>query len=161
MRKSALFIIGILGLFSASCQKACSKQTSEQPSVYFENLKDGDKVTSPFEVKFGVKGMTVRPAMEDINDKTSGHHHILIDQPQGFIEEGQAIPVDEKHIHYGKGQTSGMIELAPGIHSLSLQFADGAHRSYGKKMAATISVTVLVPENKPVEEKPAEPIPNP
>lgn len=151
MRWIGSFVL-LLGIFfSLSCQKSCAQDSKakEEQSVFFETPKDGETLTSPFEVKFGVKGMTVRPAMEDVNDKTSGHHHLLIDSPKGFIEEGQAIPVDERHIHYGKGQTSATIELSPGVHTLSMQFADGAHLSYGKKMATTITVTITEPKAEP------------
>lgn len=138
-----------LAFCSVSCQKSCTEKSKPLagPSVFFESPKDGQELSSPIEIKFGVQGMTVRPALEDMKDKTSGHHHILVDHPQGYIEEGQAIPVDERHIHYGKGQTSATLELSPGVHTLSMQFADGAHLSYGKKMAATITVTIKPTEN--------------
>jgi Domain of unknown function (DUF4399) len=34
------------------------------------------------------------------------------------------------------------VKLTPGKHVLTLQFADGIHRSYGGQMASTINVTV-------------------
>jgi hypothetical protein len=37
------------------------------------------------------------------------------------------------------------MELAPGEHTLTLQFADGAHMSYGPTLASTIKVKVLAP----------------
>lgn len=136
----------LLMLSTASCQKACQKKAeTPEVGVFFESLKDNDEVNSPFEVRMGVKGMTVRPAMQDLQDKSSGHHHILIDHPQGFIEEGQVVPMDARHLHYGQAQTVATIELSPGTHTLSLQFADGAHLSYGQKMAKTITVRVLEP----------------
>lgn len=137
------FLIALSVFVLGSCEKACRSETkSAEQAVFFISPNNEVELSSPFEVKFGVKGMTVRPALEDPTDKTSGHHHILINHPKGFIEEGQAIPVDERHIHYGKGQESAMLELPPGKHTLSMQFADGAHLSYGEKMAATITVIV-------------------
>jgi len=52
------------------------------------------------------------------------------------------IPADEHPLHFGKGQTEAMLKLAPGRHKLQLQFADGAHRSYGPAMSKTITYTV-------------------
>jgi hypothetical protein len=132
-------------IFLGGCTKFCSREqkVEEKKSVFFKSPQDGAVVTSPVEVVFGVTGMKVRPAMEDVHDKTSGHHHILIDDPKGFVEKGQAVPQDEKNIHYGKGETSTMLNLTPGIHTLTLQFADGAHLSYGKEMASTIKITVV------------------
>jgi len=82
--------------------------------------------------------MTIKPAGELAEG--TGHHHLIIDSP--VIPKGTPIPVDEKHIHFGKGQTETEIKLSPGKHVLSLQFADGAHLSYGPEMRATITVTV-------------------
>lgn len=126
----------LLTLLLMSCPK---KPDSE---VYFVNLQDSAKVPSTFLVQFGVKNMTVVPAGQNIEDRKSGHHHILIDNTQGEIPEGQVVPMDAKNIHYGKGQTESVLELSPGKHTLTLQFADGAHRSYGKKLAKTITVFV-------------------
>jgi hypothetical protein len=52
------------------------------------------------------------------------------------------VPKDSTHLHYGKGQTEAEVKLSPGKHKLTLQFADGLHRSYGSKLAATVSVNV-------------------
>ena len=41
------------------------------------------------------------------------------------------MPADEKNIYFGKGQTNFEITLEPGEHTLTLQFADGFHQSYG------------------------------
>jgi hypothetical protein len=152
-----MFSLSLLTLLAVTgCTKSCGKKTDaaatgaaaekapEGPKkrVFFVNIKDGDTVRSPFNVQFGIEGMTVRPAGEDVMDKTSGHHHILINVPEGFVEQGHVIPVDEHHIHYGKGQTEATITLPPGKHTLSMQLGDGAHLSYGKEMAATIHITV-------------------
>lgn len=84
--------------------------------------------------------MKIRPAGEDAEDKKTGHHHILFDMDA--ITEGQAIPNDASHLHYGKGQTETEVTLPPGEHKITLQFAVGAHRSYGPKLSKTIKVTV-------------------
>ncbi|MBC7426683.1 MAG: DUF4399 domain-containing protein [Bacteroidia bacterium] len=106
--------------------------------VYFENLKDGDVVKSPLLVKFGVKGMTVEPAGVITEDK--GHHHLIIDGT--FVEEGYAVPMSDVSIHYGKGQLEDTINLTPGKHTLTMQFANGSHVSYGEAMSKTITVEV-------------------
>jgi hypothetical protein len=146
MKLKLLCIAMGLSLLPA-CTKSCGAKKEQQAevkaSVFFVEPKNNDQLSSPVKVVFGVKGMMVRPALEDVSDQASGHHHILIDHPQGFIEKGQPVPVNERHIHYGKGETEAIIELAPGVHTLSLQFADGAHLSYGKDLAATITVTVV------------------
>lgn len=121
-------------------QNAEAEVTPEEPSaeVFFENLHDGDTVQSPVAVQMGVKGILVEPAGEKKDGY--GHHHIIIDGP--YLEEGTIVPMNETNIHYGKGQTSDTLELAAGEHTLTLQFADGLHQSYGYKLSNTIKIVV-------------------
>lgn len=106
--------------------------------VFFRNLQDGDAVSSPVMVEFGVEGMEVQAAGELVEG--TGHHHIVIDGE--FIPAGEIVPADSLNIHYGGGQTETEIELPKGEHTLTMQFADGIHRSYGKQMSATVIITV-------------------
>ena len=110
----------------------------EGMNVFFVNLEDGAVVSSPVTVEMGVNGMEVEPAGELARYK--GHHHIIVDG--SFNPKGMVVPADTTHIHFGQGQTSTELPLSPGVHTLTLQFADGFHRSYGEKMSATISITV-------------------
>lgn len=113
---------------------------NEGAHVFFVNLKDGDVVQSPFQVEMGVEGMEIKPAGEAISG--TGHHHILINNEVGYHELGTIVPADDFNIHFGKGQTSTSLELAPGEYSLSLQFANGFHESYGEALSASIHVIV-------------------
>jgi len=134
--KRVLYVGAVLiGLVLASCAQM---QTVSAQSVWFVEPKDGATVTSPFKVVFGVKGMAVEPAGEI--KPNSGHHHLLINL--GPIPAGEVIPVDDAHLHFGKAQTEAEIKLPPGNYKLTMQFANGAHISYGPAMAASINVTV-------------------
>ncbi|MEP6942867.1 MAG: DUF4399 domain-containing protein [Betaproteobacteria bacterium] len=127
------------GVVAASLLYACtSMKSASERSVYFIEPKDGATVSSPFKVVFGAKGMAVVPAGEDKPE--SGHHHLLINL--AAMNAGEAIPVDDKHLHYGKAQTEAEVTLPPGRYKLTMQFANWAHVSYGPAMAATIDVTV-------------------
>jgi hypothetical protein len=110
----------------------------EGSRVFFVAPADGATVTSPVKVSMGVEGMEVKPAGEIVPG--TGHHHILVDTDG--IATGGVVPKDAKHIHYGDGSTETELELSPGEHTLKLQFANGAHMSFGDKMSATITVTV-------------------
>lgn len=107
-------------------------------SVDFIEPKEGDTVPTTFTVKFGVTGMRIAPA-GDMTEGT-GHHHLLIDARD--IDAGVVIPNDNQHKHFGKGQTESQVFLQPGRYRLTLQFADGAHRSYGERMRKSINITV-------------------
>jgi len=110
----------------------------EGAKVFFANLSDGDTLSSPFLVEFGVEGMEVEPA--GAVNEGKGHHHIIINS--GFIPVGGTVPADSVNIHYGKGQLSDSLDLMPGMHKLTMQFADGFHRSYGPQLASSIKVMV-------------------
>lgn len=107
--------------------------------VYFGNLKDGQTVTSPLKVEMVVEAMQVDTANGILKD-ASGHHHILVDIDS--IKTGEVIKKDSLHIHFGNAQTSAEITLPPGKHSLTLQFADALHRSYGSRLTSKITVDV-------------------
>ncbi len=110
----------------------------EGAKVFFVEPKDGATVASPVKIQMGVEGMEVQPAGK-IQDG-SGHHHIVIDSDS--VAKGTLVPADDKHKHFGKGQTETELQLAPGQHTLQLQFANGVHLSYGEQMSAKITITV-------------------
>ena len=89
-------------------------------------------------VKMGTEALVVEPA--GAVTAGAGHHHIIVDGDATPRE--QIVPKDETHLHFGKGQTEAAVALAPGKHKLTLQFADGMHRSYGPELSNTIEITV-------------------
>lgn len=133
-----IFLISSFSLISNQGFSTPAETTSK--NVFFKNLKDNQKVPSTFKVEMGVKGMEVKNAGQELENKTAGHHHIIIDG--AFVPEGQVIPSDDKHLHFGKGQMEATLKLTPGIHTITLQFADGNHKSYGEALSATVKVNV-------------------
>lgn len=107
--------------------------------VSFVTPEDGAEVSNPIQVEMGVSGMQVEPA--GTMEEGTGHHHLVVDG--GPIAKGEVVPADDTHIHFGGGQTSYELTLPPGEHTLTLQFADGEHRSYGADWASTITVDVV------------------
>ena len=114
---------------------------------YFVNLADGDTVTAPFKVVFGLSGMGVASA--GVEMANTGHHHILIDRaPLGMGEDGaeeleDGIISDENHLHFGKGQTETVLELKPGKHSLQLVLGDVNHVPHNPAVfSKVITITV-------------------
>jgi hypothetical protein len=125
-------------LGAAFAISACLATAALAQSVSFVEPADGATVTSPVKVKFAVTGMEVKPAGEMASH--TGHHHLLINHDS--IKAGEAIPADDTHLHFGKGQTETEVKLAPGKYKLTMQFADGLHRSYGPAFSQSIDVTV-------------------
>jgi hypothetical protein len=112
-----------------------------EKGVYFVNLRDGQEVTSPFRVVFGLYGLGVAPAGVDKPD--TGHHHLLVDAEIAPDKMGEMVPKDEKHIHFGGGQTETVLTLPPGPHTLVLVVADKDHVPLKPAvMSPKITVTV-------------------
>ena len=130
----------------AQTQSPAQSTPGQTPSpsgarVYFINLKDGQEVTSPFLVQFGLSGMGVAPA--GVEKPNTGHHHLLIDTSLSGDALKQPIPMDDTHRHYGNGQTEAMITLPPGKHSLQLVLGDWSHIPHAPPvMSDVITVTV-------------------
>jgi hypothetical protein len=123
---------------AAASLAACSALYTPAPSVSLLEPLDGATVNSPFKLRFGVEGMVVAPAGDSLPN--SGHHHLVINGEA--VPTGQSVPFTERSLHFGKGQTEAEITLPPGSYSLTAQFANGAHQSYGQTMSQTIRVTV-------------------
>ena len=116
-------------------------QTASPPGarVYFINLKNGQHVKSPVLVQFGLAGMGVAPAGS--TNPNTGHHHLIIDADTP--PAGMPIPMDEKHRHFGGGQTEMSVQLTPGNHSLQLVLADGGHVPHNPAVVSEkIAITV-------------------
>ena len=108
------------------------------PSVSLLEPANGATVGTTFKVVFGVNGMKVAPAGDIVAN--SGHNHLLINKAP--VATGESVPFDDQHRHFGAGQTEAMITLPPGAYTLTSQFANGAHQSYGAAMSKSIKITV-------------------
>ena len=109
--------------------------------LYLIAPTDGDRVRGAVHVVFGLKGMGVAPL--GVAQANTGHHHLLIDTdlPPGDMP----ILADEKHLHFGGGQTEAMVELSPGEHRLQLLLGDENHVPHDPPVSSEI-VTVTVIE---------------
>jgi hypothetical protein len=113
----------------------------EGAGVYFINIKNGDTLSNPVTIRFGLKGMGVAPAGTE--KKHTGHHHLIINEAIEGEELNEPIPSDEQHVHFGGGQTEKTLELPPGTHSLQLVLGDWSHIPHNPPiMSEKITVTV-------------------
>jgi len=109
-------------------------------AVYIISPKNGATVRNPVLVQFGLKGMGVAPA--GIKFDNSGHHHLLIDSDPP-PDMGVPLPVTDKIVHFGKGQTETTLNLSPGKHTLQLLFADLNHIPHSPPvLSQKITITV-------------------
>ena len=109
--------------------------------AYFTNLKSGDRIETPYVLKFGLSGgWGLAPISKPMGGK-SGHHHLLVnrDLPLDFKA---ALPFNEQYIHFGKGQMETVLTLAPGTYTLRMLLADDKHLPhfvYSKPLKVTIT----------------------
>ena len=115
----------LLSVFFLMPLSAVEKSSSpDKAMLYIISPQDGDTVSSPVKVIFGLNGMGVAPA--GIKMKNTGHHHLLIDLAQ-LPDINLPIPSDDHHRHFGKGQTEAFIKLDKGEHTLQLILGDHMH----------------------------------
>ena len=119
----------------------------EDARLYIIGLEDGQTVSSPLTVRFGLSGMGVAPAGVEIEN--TGHHHLMIDRPAlgegefGAEEFDLALPSDDNHRHFGGGQTQVVLDLDPGEHTLQLVLADHGHVPHDPPLVSE-RITVVV-----------------
>ena len=108
--------------------------------IFFANLENGDTVSSPFNVEFGLEGMDVVPAGTE--QEYSGHHHLIIDQDE-LPALDMPIPADSLRVHFGKGQTSTELALSPGQHTLQIVLGNHLHIPHDPPVVSEkITITV-------------------
>lgn len=141
--------IAALAVLTAISGPLIAGETPSAPGaeVYFVNIADGDTVSAPVKIVFGLSGMGVAPAGTEAEN--TGHHHLLINRaPFGdgpddaeMLEYG--VYADDNHVHFGKGQTETTVDLAPGEHTLQLLLGDLNHAPHDQPvMSEVISITV-------------------
>ncbi len=132
-------VLSTAAILAAALAASVAADTMRSPSpegadVYFITPRDGDAVTSPFTVRFGLKGMGVAPA--GVDKPATGHHHLLIDMDQP-VNVNQPLPANDHVQHFGGGQTETEVSLPPGKHTLQLVLGNYLH----------------IPHDPPVESK--------
>ncbi len=135
----AAAVFAISAPFAAIAEEAKGTPSPAGAKVFIIEPKDGATVSNPVAVKFGIEGMDVAPAGTE--KANSGHHHLIID---GAVADMKAaIPADDNHKHFGKGQTETTVELKPGEHTLQLVLGDHNHVPHNPPVVSpAIKITV-------------------
>lgn len=146
-------VLGIWTLAVAACGGAetppaasatPAATTAAAGSVFFVTPKNGDTIKPLSNIEFGSTGTTVsavppgelkpeqvRPGMT--------HYHLGLDTD--CLGDGVAIPKADPWIHFGQGNNTIEMQLAPGPHRLVVQAGDDLHRTLAG-MCQIINVTV-------------------
>lgn len=126
--------------FAAQAGFAAATAAPEDARAYIISPKDGETVTSPVRVQFGLEGIGVAPA--GVAWANTGHHHLLVDVDD-LPGLDKPIPADAQHIHFGGGQTEAQVELEPGEHSLQLLLGDHLHIPHAPPVVSE-KITIIV-----------------
>ena len=139
MQKATLLTVLVAGCIAAHAQLPRSP-APDGARTYIISPGHGESVSSPVTVHFGLSGMGVAPA--GIEKKSTGHHHLLVDLDQSPAM-GMPVPTDDRHRHFGGGQTEVTLDLPPGEHSLQLLLGDHNHIPHDPPvMSETVTITV-------------------
>ena len=113
----SVFILSLFTVFVANAQST----SPDGAKVYIISPMNGETLTSPVNVKFGLSGMGVAPA--GFEKANTGHHHLIVN---GSLPE-MGMPMGKGVKHFGGGQTETTLELKPGKHTLQLVLGDHLH----------------------------------
>lgn len=135
-------LLALIALSAPDAAIAADPPRSPAPKeveLYIISPADGETVTNPLTIRFGLRGMGIAPAGVAIEN--TGHHHLLIDaDPPPY---NLPIPADANHVHFGKGQTETTVTLAPGRHRLQLLLADHLHMPHDPPVVSKpVTITV-------------------
>jgi hypothetical protein len=134
--------IFLLVLFLTTAAASTTWAATPAPSgaeLYFISPKNGEVVSNPVVVRFGLKGMGVAPA--GVQAPNTGHHHLLINTAYSTFDK--PIPKDDRHVHFGDGQTETTLTLAPGKHTLQLLLGDYLHVAHQPPVVSKV-ITISV-----------------
>lgn len=140
MKTASKSLVALMFVVLPVVANAVDKNSSpENAEVFITTPKDGEELSNPVVVQFGIKGMEVAKA--GTQTPNTGHHHLLIDAALPALD--QPIAKDANHMHFGGGQTETTLTLAPGKHTLQLLLGDGNHVPHHPVVASkVISITV-------------------
>ncbi len=138
MRKILLGAVAALLLFPLGL--LAGTPSPEGAKVYIISPMDGDAVTSPLTVKFGLSGMGVAPA--GVDRAKTGHHHLMINMAS-LPPMDKPLVGSENLVHFGGGQTETTIELKPGKHTLQLLLGDMGHVPHNPPVVSE-KITIMV-----------------
>ena len=115
-----LFIVFLF----APIQSYAESYSDENKRLFFITPSNGEEVTNPVTIRFGIVGMEIAPAGKD--KPMSGHHHLLVNVEK-LPNMKSPIPADKNHLHFGKGQTETQLNFPSGRHTLQLLLGDYMH----------------------------------
>jgi hypothetical protein len=135
----------LAGVFALVFQAAFAQTPApEDAYLYIIYPRDGQRISGPFWVRFGLRNMGVTRAGDTAPNV--GHHHLLVNADAKDLDPNAPIPTDRRHLHFGGGQTETRLDLPPGKHSLQLVLGDAEHKIFKPPVISKkVTITVVQP----------------
>jgi hypothetical protein len=130
--------LAVAALLSGVSAADASASEDDGASVALTTPVEGASVAGGVPLEMTADGITIEEAGEVHHG--AGHFHVIADA--GCVAEGESIVRDADHVHFGAGQSEGMIYLEPGTHELCLQVGDGVHTALDITDSVTIEVGI-------------------
>ena len=133
----------LIGMLAGSAAFADGHRTAapEGAAAYIISPADGDTVSNPVTIVFGLEGLGVAPAGREFDD--TGHYHLLINTDPTAINMDGTLPATVQIVHFGGGQTQVTKELPTGTHTLQRLVGNWSHVPHDPPvMSEAITVTV-------------------
>lgn len=156
-RVLALPALAVFALVAAACGGGSPESKSAAPAaapaedhgahggggrVFFMEPANGASVKSPVHIVFGSDMFTIAAVPQgDVTDvrPNTGHYHLGVDTD--CLPVGSVIPKANPWVHFGMGNNSIDMQLAPGMHKLVVQAGDDKHATM-TGLCETITVNV-------------------
>ncbi len=140
MQLKSLLILLFCIIASSAFANDLVSSSPDNARVYFIEPVNGETVSTTFKVKFGLSGMGIAPA--GVDKDNTGHHHLMIDV-QEMPDLTKPLPANDKHKHFGGGQTEAELTLDPGTHTLQLVLGNYLHIPHSPPVISEkITITV-------------------
>lgn len=138
---AGFLVLGLWGSMAAAQNDAPPRLSAPAGAKsYIISPIDGETVSSPVGVQFGLSGMGVAPA--GVERDNTGHHHLIVDADLPPLDTFIP-PTDDNYRHFGGGQTETSIELAPGEHTIQLLLGDHTHLPHATPVYSE-QITIIV-----------------
>ena len=125
MKPHALMLGAGLALASAAHASEHRTPAPEDARAYIISPSDGETVSNPVTIVFGLEGMGIAPAGTEAEN--TGHHHLLINTELDSVDLDANLPATDQIVHFGGGQTQVTTELPTGEQRLQLLLGDANH----------------------------------
>jgi len=141
--RSSMIVLAATFLATAACAQTEDwprTESAPEAKAYIISPSDGEVVSSPVKVQFGLSGMGVAPAGVEYPD--TGHHHLAINRSVEIKSE--PLPSGEADLlHFGGGQTETTLDLEPGEYTLQMILGDQDHVPHDPPvMSEKVTITV-------------------